>query len=141
MTRLFREELIRKLSKRNTVSLFLHATLVVLAAAAASPNGHAASQACGTCGAISIPDTPVKVVASQNVNIASMPASTGMGKFKLTISQSPSGTPLPASLPAGTYQAWCGTTPSDAFGQAGDFTATTNLGSTNITSTILNQLN
>ncbi|HLH18216.1 MAG TPA: putative Ig domain-containing protein [Bryobacteraceae bacterium] len=102
----------------------------------------ASAQTCSACAAVSIPPTPVHAVVSPNSNPQITDASTGWGEFSIKISPSSTGAALPAQLPAGNYQGWCGTVQTDQAGQTPDFTASTSLGSTNppITSTVLGEL-
>src|SRR6185369_16511952 len=113
--------------------LFACATLALLPRPAAAQ--------CNNCAAISIPDTQVTVTTGNTVLSSSIPASSGLGRFTLVIKQY-GATPLPANLPAGSYQGWCGTQPQDTSSQAAPFTATTNTGSANppLTAVVLNQL-
>jgi hypothetical protein len=69
-----------------------------------------------------ISPTPVQV-ALISTNTTTDPALNNTGEFTATLYSSPN-TPLPASLPAGNYPAWCGTRVGDAYG-SNTYTATT----------------
>ncbi len=97
--------------------------------------GVAAAQQCTNCTPISIPDTQVSgdptgggrdtydVNSTPSMYTGSSGQSEQPGYINVVIT--PSGTtPLPANLPAGTYPAWCGTSPSDGNG-AQNYVATT----------------
>ena len=138
-----------------------HAALLSLLLASISTKPMAA-QTCGTCGPLSLAQsTDVTAIASQTPNDTWVPAGTtpiqiganqtvwtGLGHFSVSISQWMS-TSLPTFLPPGTYQAWCGTAPGQAFNTIGTtqnrFTATTILADTNtstaITSEQLSEIN
>ena len=93
--------------------------LLVLAAASVRM---APAQSCPSCGPLSVPPTVVNGALLPNPNTSITPATNGTGEYSVTVT-SFGATPLPAVLPPGRYQAWCGTSPMD--GAASDlFTAT-----------------
>jgi Putative Ig domain len=137
---------------RQAFLLLRHAALlsILLAGISAKP---ASAQTCGTCGPLSLAQsTDVTAIASQTPNDTWVPAATtaitiganqtvwtGLGHFSVTVSQWPN-TPLPSFLPPGTYQAWCGTAPGQAFNTTDSrqnrFTASTVLADTNSSTAI-----
>jgi hypothetical protein len=84
--------------------------LLTLAAAYTWPQ-LAIAQGCAACAPPAAPDTVVSVKVRQ-IPEGEIPASSGAGEYSITVAQSGTA-PLPAVLPAGTYQAWCGASPYD----------------------------
>src|SRR5215475_13295434 len=93
-------------------------TLMALLLLPLASRSVAAAQTCAGCAALpAVTNVPVNGVTANTgrdiFDIETTPASTGSAYAYVTVSQSGI-IPLPASLSAGTYPAWCATTPADS---------------------------